>query len=495
MQPNDNDDDDDSYLNTVVDNCCSSNYATLNLDDDEIQKYFVNISSNFSRTSSIRRSVRNFSSSSKSNSNTNAANTPTHSTRFGSVSARRSLRTTPSTTQPSSLGASGARQSPFFFDQFSNTVACLNPSIPTYYSDVSSCSSKASTLSRNRSNTGSYASDSGTDQQGNFDPIRLRKALTSTIDNVAYYHAGQSSGAADKQGNPPRSAGYETSSSIRWNFLGDLKKEEAEAVMRSRRRRSDQQRPTISSMVPAPPGVTRSYEEYWRMRKSTQNVNTVSIWCAENDERNAIMFHHESGVVENCSSNDLFQFINSTGPTGSAPKAKSSEVLNNTLETPSKLSGSLQNMQRNVFSQSSSNIYNISSDFKVFEKQSNLPRNSINLSQNYLSSMTSSQSSLDGFSFNNPNLNLNKVLNTSQSNRVRTRQRESEDTGSRGNNMALNITTLEFEKPSHLINLTAQNQLYQNSVNENYSTSTEMELNSFDDAHFSITSTSTEIIK
>lgn len=465
----------------MVDNCCSSNYATLNLDDEEIQKYFVNISSNFSRNSSIRRSVRNFSSSSKSNSNTNAANTPTHTARFGSVTARRSLRAT--TVQPPPI-MPGVRQSPFILDQFSNTVACLKPSIPTYYSETSSCSSKASTLSRNRSNTGSYASDSGTDLQGNFDPIRLRQKLTSTIDNVAYYHAGQGSGAADQQGNPS-SAGYETPSSIRWNFLGDLKKEEVEA--RNRRRKSEQER------QPA-----KSYEEYWRMRhKSTQNVNTVSIWCAENDERNAIIFHHESGIVENCSGNQVLRFISDSHNSSSAAthsgKTKSSEILNNTVETPARLSGSLQNMQRNVFSQSSSNIYNVSSDFKVFEKQSNLYRNSINLSQNYLSSMTSSQSSLDTLHLNNPNLNLNKVLNTSHSNKNLHRQ-SAEEVNTMENNMALHMTTLQFEKPSHLVSLTAQNRLYRSAVNEEQANQAEMETNYFEDASFS-TSTSTEIIK
>lgn len=492
-----------------MDNCCTTNYATINLDDEEIQKYFVNISSNFSRTSSIRRSVRNFgSTSSKSNSNTNAANTPTHTARFGGVAARRSLRAT-STFQPpqqslgmstmglgpSSAGVQMQRGSPFVFDQFTNTVACLKPTIPTYYSETSSCSSKASTLSRNRSNTGSYMSDSGTDQQGNFDPVRLRNALASTIDNVAYYHQGQGSGAADKQGNPglPHSAGYETPSSIRWNFLGDLKKEEAEAAARNRRRRSEQQ--GLSTQQPrSQPGVNRSYEEYWRMRKSTQNVNNVSIWCAENDERNAIIFHHESGVVENCSGNDLFHFISgSNNSEACAPKTKSSEMLNNTVDQPAaKLSGSLQNMKRNVFSQSSSNIYNITSDFKVFEKQSNLYRNSINLSQNYLSSLTSSQSSLGTFAgFNNPNLNLNKVLNTSHSNNGRCRRQTDED-GAVGNNMTLNMSTLQFEKPSHLLSLTAQNQLQ-----ETNTPAVEMETNYYfdDGAHFSTTSASTEIIK
>lgn len=379
-------DDDDSILNTVVDNCCSTNYATINLDDEEIQKYFVNISSNFSRNSSVRRSVRNFNKSSNSNTET--------PTKFGmsSSSSARSRRTTP---------ASSARASPYIFDQFTNTVACLKPAIPTYYSE-SSCSSRASTLSRNRSNTGSIHSMNhiGSKNYGGamgFDPNRLRKALSSkiNIDNVAYYQSSGANGNRKTGSKTSGANGNESPSKIKWNFLGDLKKAQAQAAEEERKKRF----------------------QHRKLYKSAQNVNNVSIWCAENDERNAIIFHHESGIVENCSSNYLNFFA-----TPELPLAKSADniskpppPMNNTLEGPSKLSGSLQNMQRNIFSRSSSNIYNVSSDFKIFEKQSNLYRNSVNLSQNYPSSLSSSLSSLnlEGASNRNPNLK-SKVLNATR---------------------------------------------------------------------------------
>lgn len=294
---------------------------------------------------------------------------------MSSSSSARSRHTTP---------ASSARASPYIFDQFTNTVACLKPSIPTYYSETS-CSSRTSTLSRNRSNTGSIHT-SRPDMQHTLDSHKLRKALSSkiNIDNVAYYQSGNDN---NRNGNVLNQ--NESPSKIKWNFFGDIK-------------RNQQQQ-----------AEARKRENQRKHHRSAQNINTVSIWHAENDERNAIIFHHESGIVENCSGNYL-GFL--SPETSTLTKTKSSEnisknpPLNNTLCEQSKTPSGSLNMQRNVFSRSSSNIYDITTDFRIFQKQSNLYRNSINLSQNYLSSLSSSMSSLDDARANNPNLK-SKVLN------------------------------------------------------------------------------------
>uniref|UniRef100_A0A336MBA3 CSON012636 protein n=1 Tax=Culicoides sonorensis TaxID=179676 RepID=A0A336MBA3_CULSO len=405
-----NESDDNNFINTVVDNCCVGNYATLNLDDQEIEKYFVNISSNFSRNSSIRRSVRNFNKS---------------STGTGSGTSR---RTTP---------ASSNRASPYIFDQLSNTVTCLKPKRATYYSDTSysSMSSRNSTLTRNRSNTGSSASVNDANKTKPF----------MNIDNLTYYDTQQR-----EQQQQQQSQGNGVNRQVpdlKWNFLSDLRKEKEKRERE--RRKSD-----VSQMGQSQTLHRRKKDEYWKLRQSAQNVNNISIWCAENDERNAIIFHHESEVVENCCGNVsvLHQYLN--------PHAKSSEVLNNTLEVQSKTSGSLQNMQHNVFSRSVSNVYNITDEFKVFEKQSNLTRDSINLSHNYLqSSLSSSHSSLYNTTGNHlVNHNLNKVLNTSRVTSNNANANTSNRTLNVENNLSINLPTIQYEKPSHLQNLTAQNQ-------------------------------------
>jgi hypothetical protein len=138
---------------------------------------------------------------------------------------------------------------------------------------------------------------------------------------------------------------------------------------------------------------------------------TVSIWCAENnDEGNAIIFHHESETVENCCTNRLPYFedsrhfdmsvrddngfncitVTANGKYGAGSEGKLNNELN--WEQPTT---SLE-IIKNIFpssSSSSKNVLSISSDLRVFEKTTNLNRNSVNLSQN-LRSMSSSTSSL-----------------------------------------------------------------------------------------------------
>lgn len=249
---------------------------------------------------------------------------------------------------------------------------------------------------------------------------------------------------------------------LKWNFLSDLRKEKEKQQRERERRKSD----VSQMMTNAQTMHRRKKDEYWKLRKSAQNVNNISIWCAENDERNAIIFHHESEVVENCCGNMYYlPYLtdqNYTNDDRSRQRTKSSDVLNNTFDARSKMSGSLQNMQHNVFSRSSSNVYNITDEFKVFEKQSNLTRDSINLSHNYLHSLSSSHSSLYTAGNHLVNHNLNKVLNTSRTTaNTQGASTSSNRTLNVENNLSYNFSTIQYEKPSHLQSLTAQNQLQQ----------------------------------
>ncbi|XP_063698235.1 uncharacterized protein DDB_G0283357-like [Culicoides brevitarsis] len=425
-----NESDDNNFLNAAVDNCgVVSNYATLNLDDQEIEKYFVNISSNFSRNSSIRRSVRNFS----------GGNGAKSSTASGT-----SRRTTP---------ASSNRASPYIFDQLSNTVTCLKPKRATYYSDTSysSMSSRNSTLTRNPSKN---------PQMGSSNSVNGQKPFLN-IDNLTYYESTENQQSRPQQ---QQQNGRQVPD-LKWNFLSDLRKEKEK--QQRERRKSDISQMHTQTMH------RRKKDEYWKLRKSAQNVNNISIWCAENDERNAIIFHHESEVVENCCGN-MYYFPQYLADDQEAT-TKSTDVLNNTFDARSKMSGSLQNMQHNVFSRSSSNVYNITDEFKVFEKQSNLTRDSINLSHNYIHSLSSSHSSLYTAANHLANHNLNKVLNTSRTSSAAQGPSTSSTTPSSNpnnveNNLSYNFSAIQYEKPSHLQSLTAQNQLQQMEIDNGYFT-------------------------
>lgn len=303
-------------------------------------------------------------------------------------------------------------------------------------------SSRNSTLTRNKSNTGSSTSVNGQTKQ----PF-------INIDNLTYYetHGRQvQSQMSEKSVKSNRQV-----PDLKWNFLSDLRKEKEKQERERERRKSD-----VSEMTNPPIIHRRKKDEYWKLRKSAQNVNNISIWRAENDERNAIIFHHESEVVENCCGNMYyFQYLNDPNFDDRSSRTKSSNVLNNTFDARSKMSGSLQNMQHNVFSRSTSNVYNITDEFKIFEKQSNLTRDSVNLSHNYLHSLSSSHSSLYTAANHLANHNLNKVLNTSRPSNTQA------STSNRAlnveNNSSINFSTIQFEKPSHLQSLTAQNQLQQ----------------------------------
>uniref|UniRef100_A0A8W7P4S9 Uncharacterized protein n=1 Tax=Anopheles coluzzii TaxID=1518534 RepID=A0A8W7P4S9_ANOCL len=188
---------------------------------------------------------------------------------------------------------------------------------------------------------------------------------------------------------------------------------------------------------------------------SASDFKTVSIWRAENgDEGNAIIFHHESEIVENCCTNHFLDhssydvcrvdncdyLIKSSDTDGGGGTkrtssscgslCKSEERLNNTLPaSAATIAGlgtkQLELKQRNIFtstlagttttsasmtsacggsipaSATTATVYSIiSPDLKRFEKQTNLNRNSVNLSQNMPPSSPSSSSTSSIFAAN-----------------------------------------------------------------------------------------------
>uniref|UniRef100_A0A182PRC5 Uncharacterized protein n=1 Tax=Anopheles epiroticus TaxID=199890 RepID=A0A182PRC5_9DIPT len=184
---------------------------------------------------------------------------------------------------------------------------------------------------------------------------------------------------------------------------------------------------------------------------SASDFKTVSIWRAENgDEGNAIIFHHESEIVENCCTNHFLDhssydvcrvdncdyLIKSSDTDGTKRTSscgslcKNEERLNNTLPVASTTfaglgTKQLELKQRNIFtstlagttttsasmtsacgasiptSATTATVYSIiSPDLKRFEKQTNLNRNSVNLSQNLPPSSPSSSSTSSIFAGN-----------------------------------------------------------------------------------------------
>ncbi|XP_058066275.1 serine-rich adhesin for platelets-like [Anopheles bellator] len=177
---------------------------------------------------------------------------------------------------------------------------------------------------------------------------------------------------------------------------------------------------------------------------ASSDFKTVSIWRAENgDEGNAIIFHHESEIVENCCTNHFLDHSNydvcrvdncdylirsSDTDTGSKRAScgtlcKSEERLNNAIAPSASLAKQLELKQRNVFTTTgpmsagaattptlaaagvtaptATTVYSIiSPDLKRFEKQTNLNRHSVNLSQNLPASPTSSSSTSSIFAGN-----------------------------------------------------------------------------------------------
>lgn len=161
-------------------------------------------------------------------------------------------------------------------------------------------------------------------------------------------------------------------------------------------------------------------------RQKSADVKTVSIWRTDNEESNAIIFHHESEIVENCCENyfncnyqhddqqqQLRTQIRETFNTSSHEVPKSNERLNNTVEIVSSHSTPLDILNRNNIS-SVINQLNLSPEFRHYEKTTNLSQqNSANLTPCRLSRINQNFNLLNQNMENN-NFNEDKFINTSR---------------------------------------------------------------------------------
>lgn len=163
-------------------------------------------------------------------------------------------------------------------------------------------------------------------------------------------------------------------------------------------------------------------------RQKTSDMKTVSIWRTDNEESNAIIFHHESEIVENCCENYFncnyqhddddqqsmrtHQHCNNF-KTNNHEVPQSTERLNNTVEIISSHSAPLDILNRNNIS-SVINQLNLSPEFRHYEKMTNLSQqNSANLTPCRLTRINQNFNLLNQNMENN-NFNEDKFINTSR---------------------------------------------------------------------------------
>lgn len=123
----------------------------------------------------------------------------------------------------------------------------------------------------------------------------------------------------------------------------------------------------------------------WQMGGRSAETKTVSIWrTSENsdEETSAVIFHHESGTVENYSSNSSrsLKLSNSAEPNGERLVKKETEepqlgsafapILNNSIGTPRLGEGHIKMSHNNAFPTLSS-VHDLSSEIRRFQKSSN----------------------------------------------------------------------------------------------------------------------------
>jgi hypothetical protein len=247
---------------------------------------------------------------------------------------------------------------------------------------------------------------------------------------------------------------FNSPSKIKWNFLAGLEEtksykssisslgdaEEGSDPGTGVKRRETTSTDTVTTDEPDgghTAGPTRSssckIEELLKKSSpsaSNADVKTVSIWRAggNDDEANAIIFHHESEIVENCCTNHflanssydictiencdylinnlhhdkqrlLEQSKNNLAKNGG--RSKSEEQLNNVCsKSASSTCNKLELKQRNIFTSATTSTTNtshlyshlVSPDLRRYEKQTNVDRNSVNLSHNLQSPSPSSSS-------------------------------------------------------------------------------------------------------
>ncbi|KAG4074645.1 hypothetical protein HA402_004516 [Bradysia odoriphaga] len=211
------------------------------------------------------------------------------------------------------------------------------------------------------------------------------------------------------------------------------------------------------------------------------DVKTVSIWRTDNEESNAIIFHHESEIVENCCENyfncnyqhdDQQQQMRTqfheafTASNHEVPK--STERLNNTVEIVSSHSAPLDILNRNNIS-SVINQLNLSPEFRHYEKTTNLSQQtSVNLTP-CRSSRTNQNFNLLNQNMENNNFSEDKFINTSRNttNELNAHHNvaQSSNPPSSSSGMLRNLELFNISTPSTShrgkpigINLTTQNQ-------------------------------------
>lgn len=277
--------------------------------------------------------------------------------------------------------------------------------------------------------------------------------------------------------NVPNDPDY-ISSPIKWNFVcdGDGSGNKTEYIE-----------------VATQPSTSSSKND-GTIRKKSSDVKTVSIWRTDNEESNAIIFHHESEIVENCCENYFhcnYQHDDQQSmrakycdnlKTNNHEVPKSTERLNNTVEMIPSHSAPLDILNRNNIS-SVINQLNLSPEFRHYEKMTNLSQqNSANLTPSRFT-QTNQNFNLLNQNMENNNFNEDKFINTSRystqppqphsSNEINEAQSSHQPTTSSTlrNFELFNIATPstgQHAKPIG-INLTTQNQFHtsQNSRSRN----------------------------
>lgn len=209
-------------------------------------------------------------------------------------------------------------------------------------------------------------------------------------------------------------------SPIKWNFIsntnGELNKND-------------------SIQVASTSSDSSSSESQKQNRRAPNN--SISIWQTrgEADEANAIIFHHESGMVENCCDNYPYNYCNYATDESENVCTSQTELnqyagkgindnnnqnddskpkLNNMTDIRSQPSTSIDILNRNNIT-SVINQLNLSPEFRQYEKFTNLNHNSHNLTPHRFPNSTNYNSSFwfDQNTDNNVN-GTRKFINTSR---------------------------------------------------------------------------------
>lgn len=218
---------------------------------------------------------------------------------------------------------------------------------------------------------------------------------------------------------------FNSPSRIKWNFLAGL----------DERQKLEDEDDDLHVVLAAP------------HHKISPEVKTVSIWRTDNDEANAIIFHHESEVVENCCNNyfhcniehndcstsDLCSMFSSEPENGNDSKnSTNNQKLNNEINpSPSNTTQTAITYFANV----------PSPDLRRYEKRTNLNQNIVNFAHVPSASSASFSSNLLAFLDKSSNKE-NKLLNINRNNNLN-------NNNNNNNSQIFNITnTSESSSPS-----------------------------------------------